>query len=164
MSGLVRPDAPRAHEATTKCEPFGFNTYETVDQRVLPKITYLSGEPAYGMITADTNAGLRMPQSRQFNIDAYNSGCVNPHSCVNSNELGFGCSGPVQQPAPMMKLLYDDLNAPFLSSDFEYKPTQYMMGIKNNTVNSVTGWNRDPAGTFVWEEGATTIPCPARTP
>lgn len=162
MSGLVRPDPARAHEAVTKCEPMGFNTYETLDQRASPAITYLSGEPSYGMITADTNAGLRMPQSRPLNLDAYNSGCVNPHTCVSSTELGFGCSGPVQQQAPMMEMLYNDLNSPFLSSEFEYTPKQYVMGIKNNTVNSVSGWNRGKAeGTYVWQESAVKVPCAA---
>lgn len=81
----------------------GFNTYETLDQRASPAITYLSGEPSYGMITADTNAGLRMPQSRPLNLDAYNSGCVNPHTCVSSTELGFGCSGPLQQQVSLVR-------------------------------------------------------------
>jgi hypothetical protein len=114
------------------------------------------------MITADTNAGLRMPQARPLTLDAYNSGCVNPHACVASAELGFNCSGPVQQQAPMMKMLYNDLNSPFLSTDFEYTPQQYMMGIKFNTVNSVTGWNRDAAGGYVWQEAATKVPGAAR--
>lgn len=60
-----------------------------------------------------------------------------------------------------MKLLYDDLNGPFMAGDFEYAPPSYMMGIKLNTVNSVTGWGMGAGGRPVWEEKSTRIPCAA---
>ena len=154
----VRPQTSRLHEATTECAAAGFNVYQTSDTRGSPPISYTAGEPRYGMLSADTNAGLRLPQSRPLNLDAYNSGCVNPQGCVSNPADGFTCSGPLQKPSMFLESLYQDLNAPFDPAKLEYNPPAYMMGIKNGTANSVTGWAKTATG-LAWMGAGNVQPC-----
>ncbi len=149
----------RFHESTTTCEKTGVGTFDTRDGRVWPAIADLGGEPRYGMLSADANAGLRMPQARKLSLDAYNSGCVNPHGCVNTE--GFGCPGPVAAMGEELTQLYDELNKPAAPGRFEYSPPSYMMGIKSGTANSVTGWDVGADGQMAWKTGeqATPMPC-----
>ena len=162
MDKSVSSQHSRLHAMETACEHRGFNTYETVDKRVLPSIISTSGEPNYGTITADVNAGLRFPQSRQMNLENFNSGCINPYGCVSNVEEGFACSGPLKEPSPALSTLYKHLNSPYAPNSFEMKnPPEYVVGIKESSVNSVLGWQRKPNDPTVleWHANAHREPC-----
>ncbi len=152
----------RLHDTTTRCEDAGFRVTDTVDQRVLPPVSYLSGEPTYGMLSVDVNGGLRLPQSRPLTVEAYNTGCVNPHGCVNNEQDGFGCLGPVKKESPFMRALYTELQMPYAPDSFEMQPPpDYVVGTKATGVNSVTGWRVTPEGRYLWEQESTqAVPCP----
>jgi len=156
---VAEPQASRLHEATTKCEAAGFNIYDVRDQRAFPPITYTAGEPEYGVITADPNAGLRLAQSRQLTLEGFNSGCVNPQGCVSNAQDGFACAGPVKEQTPFMRALYNDLNGPVAPGNFEYNPPSYVMGVKLDTVNSVTGWEQGTGGRPRWQAAGNVSPC-----
>ena len=147
------------HDATTVCQATGFNTYQSGNEQGYPQVYYTSGEPRYGMVVTDFNAGLRLPQSRPLVIDSYNSGCLNPHGCVNNQRDGFTCGGPVKVQTKYMRALYDDLNGPYAPNDFDLEPPAYVMGIKNGGINSVTGWAKNASGQLVWEENAIKQSC-----
>lgn len=147
------------YSAETSCEPISFNTYETLDKQ-MPATAYSTGEPSYGMITADVNAGLRLPQARPMNVETYNSGCVNPYGCVSNPQEGVACAGPLKEPSPAILSLYSMLNKPFAPNGFEMKsPPAYVVGVKEKGVNSVSGWQVDAAGTWEWQRDAHTQPC-----
>jgi hypothetical protein len=133
--GELESQASRLHATETHCKSAGFNTYETLDSRAFPPITYTSGEPTYGAVTADVNAGLRLPQSRPFSVDTFNSGCVNPHGCVNNAEGGFRCPGPVQTQTPTMRALFDELYAPFAPPGLEMSPPPRLRGGRESRRN-----------------------------
>ena len=143
---------PRLHEAQTACTRVGFNVTDSKDTYKHPAIFYDAAMPQYGMVSADPNAGLRMPQSRKLVLESFNSGCVNPHGCVNND--GYECTGPVKQMSPHMAAVYEELNRPFAPNAFEYDPPAYVMGIKNNSVNSVTGWQTADNGEPKWKRDA----------
>ena len=155
-------DYARMYSTETSCEPVSFNKYETTDKRTLPTISYTSGEPSYGTITADVNAGLRFPQARQLSIETYNSGCVNPYGCVSNPQEGFACHGAPKEPSPAISKLYSVLNKPYAPRSFELeRPPDYVVGIKENGVNSVSGWQLDAAGKWEWQRDAHPEPCAA---
>lgn len=149
----------RLHESATSCEQTGVGTFDTRDGLIWPAVAYMSGEPRYGMLSADANAGMRMPQSRKLSLDAYNSGCLNPHGCVNTE--GFKCTGPVASMGEELTELFTELNKSAAPAGFEYNPPSYMMGIKMDTVNSVTGWAVGADGQMAWKSSkqATPMPC-----
>ena len=141
------------HAATTTCNEAGFKMYSTTDGRRLPGITYLSGEPSYGVVSTDVNSQLRLPQARPMTIESFNSGCVNPHGCVSGD--GFTCAGPVKSLAPAVRALYAELNSPFAPGSFELKPPpSYVVGVKASGINSVLGWQQGPDGKPIWHRDA----------
>lgn len=151
---------PALHATVTSCQPISYNVYETLDKRSLPTVSQSSGEPHYGTITTDVNAGLRLPQARPMNIETFNSGCVNPHGCVSNIAEGFACPGPLKQPSSAISNLYDVLQAPYAPHNFEMKPPPpYVVGIKETSLNSVVGWRANKDGKQEWQTHAATQPC-----
>jgi hypothetical protein len=139
----------KAHAVTTTCDAAGFNRYDTTMTGSGPPIQYTAGEPEYGVITNDVNAGLRLPQSRPLNLEEFNSGCVNPQGCVD--QKGYVCPGPVKTLSPFMSALYDELQSPVAPHSFdETVPPAYVTGIKETGVNSVAGWARD-GSQLLWQ-------------
>ena len=148
------------HATETRCEPMGFNMYETVDVRTMPAISYTSGEPRYGAITSDVNAGLRLPQARPLSLETFNSGCVNPHGCVSNFEDGFKCPGPLKTTNAQLSTLFDDLYAPYAPDNFEMmSPPAYVVGIKSTGVNSVLGWQSASKGALEWQLDSSRMTC-----
>ena len=128
--------------------------FEVKSTSAPPEIDVLQSENLQrGSITAAWNLGLRNPQAKLMSTEMYNSGCVNPQGCVNS--LGFKCvDQPVVRGGFALNSIYDTLNKPYMPDASEYKPPAYMMGMKNNTINSVTGWRKSGTGEFEWQQSA----------
>ena len=148
------------HDDQSRCSEIGLNTFEQVDTVRYPQGDIMNAVER-GPITKSWNLGLRNPQAKKLTIDMYNSGCQDLHGCVPSvpgtlapGVPGFACGGPVGAMGPEMSKAYDFLNAPLLADGFEYRPPDYMMGIKNAGPNSVDGWKRTPQGSLMWEQKA----------
>jgi len=134
-------DTSRLHVGVSACASTAFNIYETTDLTTSSTILASAGEPKYGMLTVDSNAGLRQPQARSSHAESYNSGCTNPHGCVSNPKEGFLCPGSVRTQSPTMRKLYDELNRPYAANFDMLDPPEYVVGIKENSINSVSGWN-----------------------
>ena len=140
---------PEAHAVVTQCKQAGFNKYDTMAQGSGPAILYTAGEPEYGVLTNDVNAGLRLPQARPLSLEQFNSGCVNPQGCVS--QKGYTCPGERKTLSPFMSALYDELQSPVAPDGFDFEtPPAYVTGVKATTVNSVAGWARD-GSQLVWQ-------------
>ena len=137
---LVSKQQPsHLHEAVLTNTAVGYRLRDTREEPSQPS---LSGENSYGMISPDVNAGLLQAQARPFTREAYNSGCVNLHGCVSSEGK---CRGPVKTGSPGIQALYKELNSPLAPDDFDHHPPQHVLGIRQGTINSVTGWHRREA-------------------
>ena len=162
MTEEPSPDRAAAHEAATTCSEIRFNTFQTLDSRTAPAVSAAAPEPRYGEISRAPNLGLRFSQ-KTAGPESFNSGCVNPQGCVSSQ--GFGCGGPARREPTYMAKLFDEMNAPLVDG-LEHNPPPYTMGVKNGSINSVTGWQTDPGGRPLWQLLAAptlTVPC-ARPP
>lgn len=141
-------------EDDSRCSEIGLNTFESRDTVRHPQVDVMN-MVARGAITKAWNLGLRNPQARRLTEDMYNGGCLDLHGCVpDADDDGFSCTGRVGSMGSAMSKAYDYLNQPMLPGNFEYQPPSYMMGIKNDGPNSVTGWQRLPNGSLAWEENA----------
>lgn len=141
------------HQEKMRCTEAGLNTFEQENVSRYPQGDIMNAVRR-GAITKGWNLGLRNPQAKKLAVDMYNGGCVDLHGCVPSGSgtlEGFSCAGGKDSMGPEMKEAYGYLNAPLLEDNFEYKPPDYMMGIKNSGPNSVAGWARAPGGSQVWE-------------
>lgn len=149
------------HNEQTGCSEIGLNTFETKDTTKFPQGDVMN-IVARGAITKSWNLGLRNPQAKKLSVDTYNGGCLDVHGCVPSipgmepDVPGFACGGAVGSMGPALHKAYDYMNAPFLGDGFEYKPPDYMMGIKDSGPNSVDGWKRTQQGVLTWEQKAKT--------
>ncbi len=148
------------HDEHSRCSEIGLNTFETLDTVKYPQGDIMNAVER-GAITKAWNLGLRNPQAKKLTVDTYNGGCRDLHGCVPGvpgtlapDVPGFGCGGRVGSMGPAMSKAYDFLNAPLLADGFEYRPPDYMMGIKDAGPNSVDGWARTPQGAMVWKEKA----------
>ena len=145
----------RLHETTSHCDAAGYRIYNTVDERRFPDVTYKSGEPQYGVLAADVNADLSLPQARPLSIESFNSGCLNPQGCVSNALDGFACPGPVKRLPAAMSALFAELNSPFAPENFEMQPPpSYVVGVKATGINSVLGWQKGPDGKPLWHHRA----------
>jgi hypothetical protein len=150
------------HDEHSRCSEIGLNTFETLDTVRYPHGDIMNAVGVErGAITKSWNLGLRNPQAKKLTVDMYNSGCLDLHGCVPGvpgtlapDVPGFGCGGRVGSMGPAMSKAYDFLNAPFLEDGFEFKPPDYMQGIRDAGPNSVLGWARAPSGIRVWEKNA----------
>jgi len=155
---------PAVHDAAFVCREnrqTGLNTFEEGPADPLPECGSncdVYSQLMRGAITKGFNIGLSFPQSKPLNVETYNQGCADPWGCVDN--LGFSCKGAVSHFGPSMDAQFKRLNAAYEPSGLEYHPPAYAMGIKNGTVNSVTGWSRGAGGRPAWESHATTrLPC-----
>lgn len=151
-------------DITTTCiernEQAGLNTFEEGSADPLPACGSdcdIYSQVRRGAITKAFNLGLTFPQSKPLNVDTYNQGCLDPWGCVNNE--GFTCRGAASGFSPFMDERLRDLNLPLDPTRLEYHPPRYMMGIKDNSVNSVTGWQKDAAGRARWTQGLVPMPC-----
>jgi len=161
---------PSLHVASTTCVErlgeVGLNTFEQGSRDPWPSCGEhcdVFSELNRGAITKAFNLGLKFPQSKPLNVETYNQGCVNPWGCVDSG--GFACEGGLSRFGPFMEARLKELNRPYDPSRQEYHPPQYMMGIKDGGINSVTGWARKGGqdGPFAWAAAAETkLPCPKK--
>ena len=160
---------PTRHVPTSTClerrEEVGLNTFEQGSADPWPVCGAhcdVFSEVNRGAITKAFNLGLKFQQSKPLNVETYNQGCLNPWGCVDND--GFACKGGQSRFGPFMEARMKELNKPYDPTQQEYHPPQYMMGIKNGTVNSVTGWARkDAQAPFAWAASATTkVPCPKK--
>ena len=157
--------APALHDPATTCmerlQEAGLNTFEQGSADPWPPCGShcdIFSEVNRGAITKGFNIGLKFQQSKPLNVETYNQGCVNPWGCVDSG--GFACEGGISRFGPFMENRLKELNKPYDPTSQEYHPPQYMMGIKNGGINSVTGWDRTSQGPFVWAANAETkVPC-----
>ena len=142
---------PSLHNVTNSCTETSLNTWESTSTSLPPSIDVLnSSNLRRGMITSVPNLGLQQRQSKKMSYNHYNSGCLNPQGCVNSG--GVTCPGSVRQGSPEINSMYKFLNAPLMADNSEYYPPKYMMGWKAGSVNSVSGWEKNPnSETFVWQ-------------
>lgn len=138
-----------ARTAVTNCREAGFGKFDRLAKGSGPPILYTAGEPEYGVLTNDVNAGLRLPQARALSLEHFNSGCATLHGCVS--QKGYTCPGPPKTMSPFMSAMYDELQAPMAPDGFDLAtPPEYVTGVKTATVNSVAGWVRDGAQ-LVWQ-------------
>jgi hypothetical protein len=139
---------PRMHTPVAYCREVGVRKYDTSNNDPDAEAPL---EPRYGMISAAFNEGLRNPESKKGTVDAYNSGCINPQGCVNIDK---SCAGPLSKLSPGVSALYDSMQKTHVSPSFEFSPPEYVMGVKHNSINSVTGWSVRPDGKRTWQAGA----------
>jgi len=159
---------PALHVPSMTCverlQEVGLNTFEQGSADPWPPCGShcdIFSEVNRGAITKGFNIGLNFQQSKPVNVETYNQGCANPWGCVNND--GFSCEGGISRFGPFMESRLKELNKPYDPTKQEYHPPQYMMGVKNGSVNSVTGWDRTPQGAFVWAANAETkVPCPQK--
>jgi|LauGreDrversion2_5_1035112.scaffolds.fasta_scaffold00665_9 hypothetical protein len=157
---------PTLHDASTVCAEriaeVGLNTFEEGSADPWPgcgsKCDVFS-QVNRGAITKGFNVGLTHQQSKALNVDVYNQGCSNPWGCVSNGE--FSCRAPESRFGPYMDSHFKELNKAYDPSGTQYHPPQYMMGIKNEGINSVTGWKKATRGDFLWKERSENkVPCP----
>jgi hypothetical protein len=136
------------HVPVQYCREVGVRKYDTSNN---DPNAGASLEPRYGMISAAFNEGLRNPESKTGTVDAYNSGCINPQACINIDK---SCAGPLSKLSPAMDALYTSMEKSHVSPSFEFSPPEYVMGVKHNSINSVTGWGMLSNGKRTWQDGA----------
>jgi len=131
------------------CKESTLNIYDTKNEDTQPAMTKVE-PPRYGMLTSNTNAGLRLPQSRPMNRDGFNSGCLNTFGCVRDAELGFQCQGSAHKPDPLTAAHFKAM-AVSQGGGVEFTAPVSMMGIKSETINATNGWALTSHGKRIWQ-------------
>jgi len=155
------PKVTPAHETPFVCASGnGLNVFESNDATKLPPGDAFSSQER-GVVTRGVNLGIRAVRASGVSPDAFNSGCANPHYCVETDDVT--CTGPIKKGGLSGDIgaLYSVLQAPYGPKGFDYSPPPYAMGWKDGTENSVTGWDKLANGTsrFASAPWSREMPC-----
>ena len=160
--GSGASSTPTLHDAAGNlCRERSLNTFEQGSSDPLPPCGVdcdVFSQVTRGAITKGFNIGLKHQQSKPLNVETYNQGCLNPWGCVDNG--AFACEGGASRFGPFMDARFAELNKPYDPSALEFNPPRYMMGVKDLTPNSVSGWGKTSTGRLVWAANAdVTVPC-----